>query len=220
MYLEPPQSQTAYPHSHESHRGSQDSDGSWPQTYAPSAYSTPTTEPMPWYLQEWARRNQAQSQQASTEYLPIQHPSHAQVDNTEDEEMGNSGKELVALGLYDGPDTSANWGLLQGEPTGKGLKLEETWQPPEEDDEDAEEDDGDDASSEDGEEEMSPPSPAQEARAPLQVPINMKPQTPSSMEGQSFFFEEDDNIAKEWWYPQLRQPSMPVRDAGIGYGWL
>jgi hypothetical protein len=40
------------------------------------------------------------------------------------------------------------------------------------------------------------------------------------MEGQSFFFEEDDSITKEWWYPQLRQPSIPVRDAGIGHGWL
>lgn len=170
---------------------------------------------MPWYLQEWARRNQAQSQHASTDFLPIQHPAHGQEHDAEDEEMEDSGKELVGMGLYDLPDSSLHWSSLQGEATGKGLKLEETWQPPEEDEDD--EDDGDDASSEDGEEELSPPSPAQQAP---QVPTNMKPQTPSSMEGQSFFFEEDENITKEWWYPQLRQPSLPVRDAGIGYGWL
>jgi hypothetical protein len=227
MYLEPAQNQSNYPSSHESHRGSQDSDGSWPmQAPTSSSYSTPTTEPMPWYLQEWARRNQEQAQQASTDYLPIQHPTPDQNEDVEDEEMQDSGKELVGMGLYDLPDTSMQWGSLQGEATGKGLKLEETWQPPEEedeedDDEDGEgEDDGDDASSEDAEEELTPPSPAQPAPAQLQAPVNMKPQTPSSMEGQSFFFEEDDNITKEWWYPQLRQPSLPVRDAGIGYGWL
>jgi len=223
MYLDPAQNQTAYPVGHDSHRGSQDSDGSWHmQAYTSSAYSTPATEPMPWYLQEWARRNQAHSPQASTDFLPIQHPSHGQEQDTEDEEMEDSGKELVALGLYDRPDTSLHWGSLQGEATGKGLKLEETWQPPEEDDdEDGEgEDDDDDTSSEDGEEDLPPPSPAQQAPERLQVPVNMKSQTPSSMEGQSFFFEEDDSLSKEWWYPQLRQPSVPVRDAGIGYGWL
>ena len=215
-YLEPTASQSTYPLSQESHRGSQDSNGSWhTQACVPSSYSTPATEPMPWYLQEWARRNQAQSQHASTDFLPIQHPAHGQEHDAEDEEMEDSGKELVGMGLYDLPDSSLHWSSLQGEATGKGLKLEETWQPPEEDEDD--EDDGDDASSEDGEEELSPPSPAQQAP---QVPTNMKPQTPSSMEGQSFFFEEDENITKEWWYPQLRQPSLPVRDAGIGYGWL
>lgn len=221
-YFEPVQSLQNLSAAHESHRGSQDSDNSWPtQAYSQSSFSTPATDPMPWYLQEWARKNQAQaqSQQGSADFLPIQHPTE-QEDPAVDEDMEDSGKELVGMGLYDLPDPSDQWGSLQGEATGKGLKLEETWQPPEEEDDDEEEagegeGEGDDASSENDEEEL--PQPPTEH---LPVPTDLKPQTPGSMEGQSFFFEEDESIAKEWWYPQLRQPTVPVRDAGIGYGWL
>ncbi|KAF2681541.1 hypothetical protein K458DRAFT_243789, partial [Lentithecium fluviatile CBS 122367] len=226
MYMEPLQNNATYPHGYEGHRGSQDSDDSWnTQAYTQSSYSTPATEPMPWYLQEWARKNQVQSQHGSADFLPIQHPATQQETHTPDEEMEDSGKELVGMGLYDIPDLSLEWDSAQVEPTGKGLKLEETWQPPEEDDNEEDDDDeeegnGDDSSSEDGEDELPMPPPAKQAAEQLQAPVNMKPQTPSSMEGQSFFFEEDDNITKEWWYPQLRQPSLPVRDAGIGYGWL
>lgn len=224
-YFDPVQHLHNYPSGHDSHRGSQDSDSSWPtQARTQSSFSTPATEPMPWYLQEWARKNQVRSQQASADFLPIQHPTE-QEDSTMDEEMEDSGKELVGMGLYDLPDSSLQWGSLQGEPTGKGLKLEETWQPPEEEDDDEEdadegEEDGNDTSSENDEEELPPPPAAQPPPERLPVSAAMKPQTPNSMEGQSFFFDEDESIAKEWWYPQLRQPSVPVRDAGIGYGWL
>jgi hypothetical protein len=222
-FLEPSHN---YVTGHEGHRSSQGSDVSWDtQAYTHSSFSTPATEPMPWYLQEWARKNQAQPQHGPATFLPIQHPTNEQSSLTVDEDMEDSGKELIGMGLYDLPDTSLDWGSPQTEATGKGLKLEETWQPPEEEDDDddeddVEEDDGDDASSEDGDEELPSPPLANQASEQLPASVNMKPQVPNNMEGQSFFFEEDDSITKEWWYPQLRQPSAPVRDAGIGYGWL
>jgi hypothetical protein len=40
------------------------------------------------------------------------------------------------------------------------------------------------------------------------------------MEGQSFFFDEDETVSKEWWFQQMKQPSMPMRANGLGYGWL
>ncbi|KAL9609678.1 MAG: hypothetical protein Q9167_005561 [Letrouitia subvulpina] len=59
-------------------------------------------------------------------------------------------RELVGMGLYDGPDRDSlskvssspeQLGLLFIEPPGKGLKLEETWEPPKNIQEDTEEDD-------------------------------------------------------------------------------
>lgn len=220
---------------YEAHRDSRDSNSSWQtqQSQATSSYSTPATEPIPWYLQEWARRNQDQAvvlQNDSAEFLPIQHPTGPE-DEPEDVRMEESGKELVGMGLYDLPDTSLDWTSPAGEATGKGLKLEETWQPPEveeeeEEQDDDDEDDGedgeegdeqedDDASSDDGEEELPPPPPA-----PIASINPVKTNTSSNLEGQSFFFDDDDSVTKEWWYQHLKQPSIPVRDTGYGYGWL
>lgn len=75
-------------------------------------------------------------------------------------EPEDDGEILVGMGLYDNPDKYAadpglnNYrstlsSLLGGgapsipEPAGKGLKLEETWQPPESEDEDEDEEDDD-----------------------------------------------------------------------------
>lgn len=125
------------------------------------------------------------------------------------------------MGLYDAPDPTANWGSLV-EATGKGLKLEETWQPPEvEEDEDDDDDDDDDASSEGSMGEPSPPLPATNPQSQqLQLPVHCKAQMSGSMAGQSFFFDDDETVSKEWWFQQLKQPDMPVQDTGLGYGWL
>jgi hypothetical protein len=206
------------------HRGSEESENGWQNTshqtpsYMTSAVNTPSTEPLPWYLQQWAQRNREQvmmaSHDASSDFLPIQHPA------ARDEEMeDDTGERLVALGLYDAPEPSSTWNGME-EATGKGLKLEETWQPPEEDEDDDEEADDDDASSE-ASEEPSPPLPAANDRSQqLQLPVHVKAQTPGSMDGQSFFFDDDEMVSKEWWFQQMRQPSMPLRDNGLGYGWL
>ena len=209
------------PHAYGMHRGSDESEHSWqgvPQqtpTYVHSALNTPTTEPLPWYLQQWAQKNQARvlpdSQNGSADFLPIQHPTEPDDKMEEDD-----GEKLVALGLYDTPDPCSSWGGFT-EATGKGLKLEETWQPPEIDEDDEDEDeDVDDASSEASVEEPSPPLPQQAPQ--LQMPVQVKAQTPGNMEGQSFFFDEEETASKEWWYHELKQASVPVRDTGLGYG--
>lgn len=220
MYPEQTQHYNTYPNPQRSHRSPQDSDSSWQQTQ--SFFSTPVAEPMPWYLQEWARKNEAQaavSRNGSNDFLPIQHPA-AELDTNseEDEEMVDSGKELVGMGLYDLPESGLSWSSGFVESTGKGLKLEETWQPPEVDDD--EDEDDDDASSDDGSMEELPVEPKVNTNHE-QLPENAHTaKTPSNMDGQSFFFDEDETYTKEWWFQQLKQPSLPVRDAGLGYGWL
>lgn len=97
-------------------------------------------------------------------FLPIQYPEPAfsaeesiPYQPLEDSESG--GEELIGMGLYDNPDpvkTSSSldpqldnyralmmshlMGHRKTESTGKGLKLEETWEPPASDDEDDEQD--------------------------------------------------------------------------------
>jgi hypothetical protein len=211
------------------HRTSNESEYSWQDasnqtpSYVHSTLNTPITEPLPWYLQKWAQQNREQtmtnSYNGSSDFLPIQHPT------TQDEEMEDDGGEkLVALGLYDLPEPSLSWDGSE-QATGKGLKLEETWQPPEDeeeedDDEEEEEDAADDASSVVSEEPSPPLSSVNDRTKQLQLPVHVKAQTPGSMDGQSFFFDDDETVSKEWWFQQVKQPSMPVRDNGLGYGWL
>lgn len=91
------------------------------------------------------------------------------LDKTEDEEEGEI---LVGMGLYDTPDKyeedpqlnnyRSTAGYLLGapyqrkEPTGKGLKLEETWVPPQSDDDDEEDEGSDDEDDAPKEEESAP----------------------------------------------------------------
>lgn len=78
------------------------------------------------------------------------------------DEPEDEGEILVGMGLYDTPDKYDEDPQLNNyrstatslfgssyrsmEPTGKGLKLEETWEPPKSDDEEEEDDDDDDDS--------------------------------------------------------------------------
>jgi len=109
--------------------------------------------------------------------LPIQNPDP--VFPTEESipyhslsDSESEGEELIGMGLYDAPEVSKtpscdpqldNYRALmmsqllgsghrQSESTGKGLKLEETWNPPPSDDEDDEEDEDEDGEGEDEEE--------------------------------------------------------------------
>ena len=184
-----------------------------PVSYALSSYSSLRIEPTPWYLQSWAQMTQTQSEisrPTSTDFLPIQHPSAQQDAKSqsalEDDDSEEAGKELVGMGLYDPPEGFQSWqsGLLQS--GGKGLKLEETWQPPEQDE------DVDDASSDDGSVDEPPAGDDQ------QWSLNAGQQLPANMEGRSFFFDDDDMYTKEWWFQQLKQPT--VQDARLGYDWL
>jgi hypothetical protein len=105
--------------------------------------------------------------------------------------------ELIGLGLYDPPGSTPP----PIHTTGKGLKLEETWQPPE-DMEDA------DADEESEDEEEEPPN--------MHLPQATVPLV--NMAGQSFLFEDEEGLKNEWWYHHLKNP---VPQAGtLGYGWI
>jgi hypothetical protein len=103
------------------------------------------------------------------DFLPIQHPEpsfsaeesipYHPLSDTE-----STGEDLIGLGLYDTPEAAKspspdpqldNYRSLmmsqllgsayrRPEPVGKGLKLEETWNPPSEDEDDEDDDDDDD----------------------------------------------------------------------------
>ncbi|KAI9649150.1 hypothetical protein NHQ30_001717 [Ciborinia camelliae] len=109
-------------------------------------------------------------------FLPIQHPdtTFAPEESIPYHPLSDDepeGEELIGMGLYDTPDNSKtslsdpqldNYRMMSSqflgnsyrrpEPVGKGLKLEETWQPPSEKDDDNDEEDEEDGDGEDEEE--------------------------------------------------------------------
>lgn len=95
------------------------------------------------------------------------------------------------MGLYDGPGRKELSTLnsspdhidqLFTVPQGKGLKLEETWQPPNENTDEVEEE----GSSEDEAEEVPPPAPTQVDVQSTYIPAY------GDLSNQSFFFDGDD----------------------------
>jgi hypothetical protein len=183
-------------------------------TSGPPSY---TTEPTSWLLPDHSQQysSPSQYQTATADFLPIQHPAPEQHESPNEEENELERQDsnvLVGMGLYD-PPGSTTFGFGS---EGKGLKLEEEWEPPDLRDDDEDEENDADQESSDEEEEEAPEPP----RAP-EKPWTIQPSVvaPSSnLAGQSFFFDEDDTITSEWWYQQLKQPT--AQGAGIGYGWL
>lgn len=95
------------------------------------------------------------------------------------------------MGLYDGPgrkelltlnSSPDHIDLLFTPPQGKGLKLEETWQPPNDDGDEVEEE----GSSEDEGEEIPPPASSQTDLQSTFIPAY------GDLSNQSFFFDSDD----------------------------
>ncbi len=136
------------------------------------------------------------------DFMPIQQPHRVftKPEITRASRMPKqSSKELVGMGLYDDPDSSSPLAAKSGslhyfprsqaeaylryQPPGKGLKLEETWQPP------AEEDlvQADENYSSDGSEDELPQASA--FRATQQVPVAAAP----DLSNHSFYFENDDH---------------------------
>jgi hypothetical protein len=168
-------------------------------TETPDQYWMPTNTlpmdyPMPYnqVLMNFGQQNSTDLTAPPTpEALPIQ-----QFDESNDEVLEllakPSGDDLVGMGLYDAPEEVALGGDLLGgmNPSllisGKGLKLEETFSPapvPEEDDEEADAEDDDDM----GEEEKGD---CLEQKQPR--PSDAQDVQPSTLDGHSFYFEEDD----------------------------
>lgn len=182
--------------------------------YAQQPTSFPRTYSSDWPLHSWTQPDQSYTpgEEASPNLLPIQRP----IDDTNiimqspgHSEGNDTGKELVGMGLYDLPDSSQSFLLTGAQPsTGKGLKLEETFQPPE-----ADEDDEDDNVSSDDESPDEPPA-AQDQPWAVQTGNQLMP----DLSGQSFFFDDDETYTNEWWYPPLKQSA--VQGTNFGYGWL
>lgn len=141
---------------------------------------------------------------STPDILPIQHPPHPAVSSNwhQGSQLAKqSSKELVGMGLYDVPDSSTSFGSV-GEPlqyfllsqtgpyplyqpTGKGLKLEETWQPPA-----AEEnlDQADENYSSDGSEDEPPRASVHQGAPQVQLPLPTGP----DLSNHTFYFENED----------------------------
>ena len=133
-------------------------------------------------------------------------------------------KELVGMGLYDHPDGDYFSNLNHVDPAalhqftnphresvGKGLKLEETWQPPQPQEKAEDDDEEEEAEEEEEEEEEEEAYSTDEAEDELPAPTSG--QTPATfypaygdLSNQSFFFDHDEHYTN---YINLN-PGIPV----------
>lgn len=157
------------------------------------------------------------------DFLPIQFPSEP-LQNKEDVSppiLKKKSKELVGMGLYDRPDQDSVSSLdlltrfsTQRESMGKGLKLEETWQPPqdtedeEEVEDEAEEEEEEAYSTDEADEDVLPiVTPTSDARAPTAFYPAC-----GDLSNQTFFFDSDDPYANCLAFQAIqecRQPKVP-----------
>lgn len=142
------------------------------------------------------------------DFLPIQYPA-------DDLEISNlpritkqKSKELVGMGLYDNIESHDHapnhLSSLNGESMGKGLKLEETWQPPK--DYEGDDEDDEEASSADEAEEEVPLSFAQAETQPAFYSAH------GDLSNQTFFFDNDDQYTNCIAFDptmQICQPKAP-----------
>ncbi|KAF1989912.1 hypothetical protein K402DRAFT_243112 [Aulographum hederae CBS 113979] len=197
---------------------------------------------MPSYIQNLPNHSNAWSQPAPHPSNSTSHDLHKSTSEPSETPSTHTGKpplrrqksdELIGLGLYDPPKYNHSW-ILSGSPvTGEGLKLEETWQPPESSDEadDADDDDADDdESSEDEDEVEEPPNlpdhpvrgqgfehsmqwqavPSVQAPQWAPPPTTLRPTPTMNMDvnlaGQSFLFpDEEEPLKNEFWWSQQQQ---------------
>lgn len=151
--------------------------------------------------------------------LPFQYPSETPDSLTlggESQLPRKRSKELVGMGLYDAPDDDM-WSELDHdhgsflyhlanphrESTGKGLKLEETWEPPKAQD-GAEDDDA--YSSDEAEEEL-PMAPTMGQTMGHGQPAFCAPY--GDLSNQSFFFDNDDPYSACVTFDQGLPPCQP-----------
>lgn len=137
----------------------------------------------------------SQMHQAIPNYFPAQGPVNTTRQSKSISRVTRKrSQELVGMGLYDDKASdfmsSINPAVGQDpnrESLGKGLKLEETWQPPDEDDEE----DDDEAYSSDDAEEVEEDPPSFMASAPTEAQTAFYPAY-GDLSNQSFFFNDDD----------------------------
>ena len=206
-----------------------------PQPPMYDAYTNPSYQPS----QQWSQNASyfsmdSQASKAMQEYRPTQ-PSTSTVRKAKaasaPQLARRKSKELVGMGLYDDRASGFMSGLNSAvsedssrDSMGRGLKLEETWQPP--DDDDAEEDD-EGYSTEEVEEEEEAPPPVM-ASAPAEAQTTLYP-TYADMSDQSFFFNDDDEYVGDDHYARYiaysqtlpeNQPKPQMNPGMENYLWL
>lgn len=164
----------------------------------------------------------------SPDFLPIQYPPEPSLSPKVDLSPSirkEKSKELVGMGLYDYPDQNSISSLDmlsrfsgQRESMGKGLKLEETWQPPEDTEKGEEEAEDEDEEEEEEEEEAYSTDEADEDVLPIVTPTSDS-ETPAAfypaygdLSNQTFFFDNDDPYANCLAFQAIqecRQPKAP-----------
>ena len=167
------------------------------------------------------------------DFLPIQHPSDTWNEQIEEPTRSPPARkqsmELVGMGLYDSPSNGVSEsgmsylqqhgsGQSQRESLGKGLKLEETWQPPEEEDAPSE--------NEASEAEVQSFSAPQEAPNHSAGPDNLPLQMPMETDNQDYsthpwFYSHQEQVYP---YTQIGNTAHTMAPgfagAGVGnYGW-
>ncbi|KAK7530921.1 uncharacterized protein J3D65DRAFT_607139 [Phyllosticta citribraziliensis] len=125
-----------------------------------------------------------------------------------DPDSKDSGDVLVGMGLYDPP----NYESMLTSGFGKGLKLEETWQPPE----DAEDDSSDDESADEPAEQESAAQHTKSTSQQYWSPPTTQQTTTCGSDG--ILGPDESMYMNEWWYQQLKRPTAHA--TGLGYGWL
>lgn len=191
---------------------------------APNHYQTiPTPYPCGYYSSmdalesDWPSISNLPTHPHQTpDFLPIQHPTETHTPSNqnlvpEPQIIRKRSKELVGMGLYDPPDranpSSVDFSLFDHivnphrNSTGKGLKLEETWHPPNSADEDEESKVAETEEEDEEEEEAYSTDEADEDfLPPLITPTprtephstGFYPTTYADLSNQSFFFDADD----------------------------
>ena len=164
------------------------------------------------------------------DFLPIQYPSALQSaaqPTLRTQRSKDSSKSLVGMGLYDSPEPATqSWQAdMDGRQSwlapdlvksgGKGLKLEETFEPPPDHGMDGEEEDDDDEDNGSSEDEVQEEPPGMDEP---HLHVTVASSQPASMAGQSFFFDDDDAYSGDWWYGQTKSVTAP--DAAMDYGWI
>jgi hypothetical protein len=168
------------------------------------------------------------------DFLPIQFPASGAASDVDIPPLPTKeNKELRSLGLYDAPEQdnsswlggNAGMDLLQAK-TGKGLKLEETWEPPEESEEEEEEEEEEEGGEDDAEGDAEDEETAQKAEVPGQQQTTTYDSAPNhsmDMSNQSFLFDHDGSVDAGMVYgfqqaPMMQQ--MPQLMPTSTYGWL
>ena len=143
---------------------------------------------------------------ATPNLLPIQKPNNADLLETPAQQAvslsNNQSAELVGMGLHDKPEATSSF-LFDGpsharpESTGRGLKLEDAWEPPEEsNEEDEDEEDTDENPQDEMMEDESQQMMPQEADFTL-APTDMGLGPYMNLSDKSFFFDDSEVLPGE-----------------------